>query len=327
MALGDGNTRYFLGDEGKCGPLEQAWPAQMEAILAALGAKTVVRNEGVPGETAADARETFAARSAGAKLCVLGFGMEDIRRPERTMAAYLAEMEDMFRQAREQGVRLIVLGIPWFDKNYAGELVQTRLPKWNAGLSRLCEEAGIPFVDLYRPWGTTRTGGTASGSCRATICPQQASGRWPSWCCPSCCVCCGKSGEQQRNQVPGGAPEQQDGNHTPDQGGFPSAEGGPPGFYVSQPQPHQQRRQNGQQEQQHRVGRPGGGKVQPQQGQTHPRDAAAGTEQARDSMDRAGNGAAAQPHKNSIGEPDPQDQARPQKQPFQTMLCLRSHCR
>ena len=153
VALGDGNTRYFLGDEGKCGPMEQAWPAQMEAILAALGAKTAVRNEGVPGETAADAREKFAARSAGAKLCILGFGMEDIRRPERTMVSYLAEMEDMFRQAREQGMGIIALGIPWFDKNYAGELVQTRLPKWNAGLSRLCEACGVPFVDLYQALG------------------------------------------------------------------------------------------------------------------------------------------------------------------------------
>ena len=153
VALGDGNTRYFLGDEGKCGPMEQAWPAQMEAILAALGAKTAVRNEGVPGETAADAREKFAARSAGAKLCILGFGMEDIRRPERTMASYLAEMADMFRQAKEQGMGVIALGIPWFDKNYAGELVQTRLPKWNAGLSRLCEESGVPFVDLYQVLG------------------------------------------------------------------------------------------------------------------------------------------------------------------------------
>lgn len=150
VALGDGNTRYFLGDEGKCGPLEQAWPAQMEAILAALGAKAAVRNEGVPGETAADGRENFAARSAGARLCVLGFGMEDIRRPERTMAAYLDEMEDMFRQAREQGTWVIALGIPWFDKNYAGELVQSRLPKWNAGLSQLCEERNVPFVDLYQ---------------------------------------------------------------------------------------------------------------------------------------------------------------------------------
>ncbi|WP_294553665.1 SGNH/GDSL hydrolase family protein [uncultured Pseudoflavonifractor sp.] len=150
VALGDGNTRYFLGDEGKCGPLEQAWPAQMEAILAALGAKAAVRNEGVPGETASDGRENFAARSAGAKLCVLGFGMEDIRRPDRTMAAYLDEMADMFRQAREQGTWIIALGIPWFDKNYAGELVQSRLPKWNAGLSQLCEERNVPFVDLYR---------------------------------------------------------------------------------------------------------------------------------------------------------------------------------
>ena len=153
VALGDGNTRYFLGDEGKCGPLELAWPAQLEAILAALGTRTAVRNEGVPGETAADAREKFAARSAGAKLCVLGFGMEDIRRPERTMASYLEEMADMFRQARERNVGVITLGIPWFDRNYAGELVQTRLPKWNAGLHGLCRDAGVPFVDLYHTLG------------------------------------------------------------------------------------------------------------------------------------------------------------------------------
>ena len=79
VAFGDGNTRFYLGDEGYCGPLELAWPAQMADILCALGVKAEVRNEGYPGEPAAFARAEFERVARGADLCVVGFGLDDIR--------------------------------------------------------------------------------------------------------------------------------------------------------------------------------------------------------------------------------------------------------
>lgn len=152
VAFGDGNTRYYLGDEGKCGPLNMAWPAQMEGIMLALGVKARVRNEGRAGEPAAAARAGFAEAIRGADLCVVGFGSEDIRHPERTMALYLSEMEDVLRQGRSMGAGVVMLGIPWFDEHWAGALAQTRLPKWNEGLRALCESYNVPFVDLCAPF-------------------------------------------------------------------------------------------------------------------------------------------------------------------------------
>ncbi|MBC5738471.1 SGNH/GDSL hydrolase family protein [Lawsonibacter faecis] len=154
VAFGDGNTRFYLGDEGCCGPLELAWPAQMADILCALGVKAEVRNEGYPGEPAAFARAEFERVARGADLCVVGFGLDDIRRLERTMSFYLSEMEDVIRQAEELDLALIVLGIPWFDEDFGGALVQTRLPKWNGALQELCERYHVPFVDLYTSFGT-----------------------------------------------------------------------------------------------------------------------------------------------------------------------------
>ena len=153
VAFGDGNTRYFLGDENQSGPYELAWPAQMEDILLALGVKVKVRNEGRPGEPAAAARASFAEVIRGADLCVVGFGMEDIRHLERTMAFYLSEMEDVLRQGKSMGVPIILLGIPWFDEDWGGALVQGRLPKWNEGLRLLSETYRVPFIDLYEALG------------------------------------------------------------------------------------------------------------------------------------------------------------------------------
>ena len=70
------------------------------------------------------------------------------------MSFYLSEMEDVIRQAEELDLALIVLGIPWFDEDFGGALVQTRLPKWNGALQELCERYHVPFVDLYTSFGT-----------------------------------------------------------------------------------------------------------------------------------------------------------------------------
>lgn len=148
VAFGDGNTRFYQGDTGACGAEAEAWPAQLEAIMLALGMKATVRNAGFPGEPAAFGRARFEQYAGMADLCVVGFGLEDIRHMERTMAFYLSEMEDILYQAKALGIKLIVLGIPWFDENWGGAVAQTRLPKWNAALWELCDRHGVPFLDL-----------------------------------------------------------------------------------------------------------------------------------------------------------------------------------
>lgn len=152
VAFGDSNTRYYLGDAGVPGPLEEAWPAKLEAMLRAGGVDAAVRNEGQPGVQADYAMEHFADAAAGADLCILGFGTNDAKKLEVPLGEFLSEISDVLDQAAESKIPLIMLGIPWFSELVAGPELQNRLPIWNESLSSLCDQLNIPFVDLYTPF-------------------------------------------------------------------------------------------------------------------------------------------------------------------------------
>ena len=152
VAFGDSNTRYYLGDTGTPGPLEEAWPAKLEAMLRAKGVDAVVKNEGQPGVQADYAMEQFPSATAGADLCILGFSTNDAKKLEVPLGEFLSEISDVLDQAAESGMPLIMLGIPWFSELVAGPELQARLPIWNESLSSLCDQLNIPFVDLYTPF-------------------------------------------------------------------------------------------------------------------------------------------------------------------------------
>ena len=152
VAFGDSNTRYYLGDTGTPGPLEEAWPALLEEKLRARGLDVRVRNEGHPGVQADFAMEKFASATQGAELCILGFGTNDTKKLEVRLGEFLSEISDVLDQAGEAEIPLIMMGIPWFAADVAGPEVQARLPVWNESLSSLCEQLGIPFVDVYAPF-------------------------------------------------------------------------------------------------------------------------------------------------------------------------------
>lgn len=152
VAFGDSNTRYYLGDTGTPGPLEEAWPAKLEAMLRAKGVDVAVKNEGHPGVQADYAMEHFPDATAGADLCILGFGTNDAKKLEVPLGEFLSEISDVLDQAVEAGMPLIMLGIPWFSELLAGPELQNRLPIWNESLSSLCDQLNIPFVDLYTPF-------------------------------------------------------------------------------------------------------------------------------------------------------------------------------
>ena len=152
VAFGDSNTRYYLGDTGTPGPLEDAWPAKLEGLLRAKGADARVGTEGHPGVQADYAMEKFASATAGADLCILGFGTNDAKKLEVPLGEFLSEISDVLDQAAEAQLPLILLGIPWFSQDVAGPELQARLPVWNESLSSLCDQLSIPFVDLYRPF-------------------------------------------------------------------------------------------------------------------------------------------------------------------------------
>ncbi len=130
VAFGDSNTRYYLGDTGTPGPLEDAWPAKLEGLLRAQGADVQVENQGYPGVQADFAMEKFASVTAGADLCILGFGTNDAKKLEVPLGEFLSEISAVLDQAAEAGLPLV----------------------WNESLSSLCDQLGIPFVDLYTPF-------------------------------------------------------------------------------------------------------------------------------------------------------------------------------
>lgn len=152
VAFGDSNTRYYLGDTGTPGPLEEAWPAKLETMLRARGVDAAVKNEGHPGVQADYAMEHFPDAAAGADLCILGFGTNDAKKLEVPLGEFLSEISDVLDQAAELQMPLILLGIPWFSEELAGPELQNRLPIWNESLSSLCDQLSIPFVDLYTPF-------------------------------------------------------------------------------------------------------------------------------------------------------------------------------
>ena len=120
VAFGDSNTRYYLGDTGTPGPLEDAWPAKLEGLLRAQGADVQVENQGYPGVQADFAMEKFASVTAGADLCILGFGTNDAKKLEVPLGEFLSEISAVLDQAAEAGLPLILLGIPWFSQEVAG---------------------------------------------------------------------------------------------------------------------------------------------------------------------------------------------------------------
>lgn len=144
-AFGDSNTRYWLGARGEPGPLSQAWPARLEALLRQNGAAVTVRNEGWPGGETAFARREFPRRTAGADGVILAFGTNDIKLPQAGLADYLAHMEAIFRE--NGGRPLLVLSILWFAYGYGFSGSQARLPAWNGALADLCRRCAVPFWD------------------------------------------------------------------------------------------------------------------------------------------------------------------------------------
>ena len=152
VAFGDSNTCCCLGDTGKIGPLEDAWPAKLEGLLRARGRDVQVENQGRPGVQGDFAMERFSEAAAGASLCILGFGSNDVKKLEVPLGEFLSEISDVLDQAADAHLPLILLGIPWFSQEAAGPELQARLPVWNESLSSLCDQLSIPFVDLCAPF-------------------------------------------------------------------------------------------------------------------------------------------------------------------------------
>jgi acyl-CoA thioesterase-1 len=104
-----------FGDSATAGHLvarHESYPAQLQAALRAKGYDAVVRNEGMSGDTTADALRRFdTAIGPGTDVAIVEFGTNDLRRhvPVHTVQSHLLDIVDTLR-ARHIEVMLVGLG-------------------------------------------------------------------------------------------------------------------------------------------------------------------------------------------------------------------------
>jgi acyl-CoA thioesterase I len=109
VAFGDSAT------EGWLVPREQAYPAQLQALLRKKGYDVVVTNEGVSGDTTAGALARFdAAIAPGTDIALVEFGVNDLRQhmpPERMRA----NLNDIVQTLHKRGIAVLLIGLGSLD--------------------------------------------------------------------------------------------------------------------------------------------------------------------------------------------------------------------
>jgi acyl-CoA thioesterase-1 len=132
VAFGDSATSGWLV------PHQQAYPAQLQALLRKNGYDVVVENAGVPGDTTAGALKRFeAAIAPGTDIALVEFGTNDLRRhvPPQRMRANLNEI---VRSLRKRGIAVLLIGLGSLD------------------LAEVARANGVPYAQWQLPPGKYR---------------------------------------------------------------------------------------------------------------------------------------------------------------------------
>lgn len=152
VAYGDSNTRYYEGDAGKDGSVSLAYSTVIDKLTMNYPNyyESIVINAGYSGRTIQYGLDNYATNVIGnnADIVIIGFGTNDIKVIDNTLEDYIAKMEQMIDRLLRDGVVPIILGIPWYDKNYAPG-TETRIPDWNEALMNLCVSKNVEFIDVY----------------------------------------------------------------------------------------------------------------------------------------------------------------------------------
>jgi acyl-CoA thioesterase-1 len=105
VAFGDSLTSGWLV------PRQQAYPAQLQARLRAKGYDAVVKNAGIPGDTARNALRRFdLAIDPGTDICIVEFGIND-RGHGASRKTVHARVAEIVRSLRARGIEVLVLGL------------------------------------------------------------------------------------------------------------------------------------------------------------------------------------------------------------------------
>jgi acyl-CoA thioesterase-1 len=109
VAFGDSAT------EGWLVPREQAYPAQLQALLRKKGYDVAVANEGISGDTTAGALKRFdAAIAPGTDIVLVEFGTNDLRQhvsPQRMRAS----LNEIVRTLRRRKIEVLIIGLGSLD--------------------------------------------------------------------------------------------------------------------------------------------------------------------------------------------------------------------
>jgi acyl-CoA thioesterase-1 len=109
VAFGDSATAGFLV------PRQQAYPAQLQALLRKKGYDAVVANEGVNGDTIAGALRRFdMAIAPGTNIAIVEFGTNDLR-SGASMNTVRARLTELIRSLRARGIEILVVGLGRLD--------------------------------------------------------------------------------------------------------------------------------------------------------------------------------------------------------------------
>jgi lysophospholipase L1-like esterase len=132
VAFGDSAT------EGWLVPREQAYPAQLQALLRKKNYDVVVANEGISGDTSAGALKRFdAAIAPGTDIVLVEFGTNDLRQhvsPQRMRANISAIVQTL----RKRKIEVLLIGLGSLD------------------LADVARATGVPYAQWTLPPGKHR---------------------------------------------------------------------------------------------------------------------------------------------------------------------------
>jgi acyl-CoA thioesterase-1 len=125
VAFGDSATAGYLVSRN------DAYPAQLQTALRAKGYDVEVRNEGVSGDTTADALRRFdAAIGPGTDIAIVEFGTNDLRR-RVPMKAVRARASDIVDALQARHVEVLLAGLGRLDLSALARSKHVFYTQWN----------------------------------------------------------------------------------------------------------------------------------------------------------------------------------------------------
>ncbi|HEY1475913.1 MAG TPA: GDSL-type esterase/lipase family protein [Pseudolabrys sp.] len=125
VAFGDSSTAGWLVQ------YEEAYPAQLEALLRKKGYDVDVANEGISGDTTAGALKRFDwAIAPGTNIAIVEFGTNDLR-AGASMQTLRARLTELIRSLRARSIEVLLIGLRSLDLADVARANDVLYAQWN----------------------------------------------------------------------------------------------------------------------------------------------------------------------------------------------------